>query len=291
MGQQDSSTAKTPDAKPMAARSSPHVHTQFCDGKSTAREMLMSALARGFVSLGFSSHAKQTFDQFYAMDDAGEDLYLAEIGNLQEEFKGRIRIWRGMERDLYSYADRKLFDYVIGSVHNIPCPDGLMLPVDADPKLLRDGITRYFSGSGIRFTQAYYALLGAYIKDYQPDIIGHFDLPTKFNECNEFFSENDPDYIVGALRAMVQAILGCRLMEVNTGAMARIGKKRPYPSLELLLYWRKLGGEVILSSDCHDARLLDAGYDQALHLIKEAGYKKAAILGRQETLFEWVGTT
>ena len=37
--------------------SSAHVHTTFCDGKTPAPEMAKAAFEKGFVSLGFSSHA------------------------------------------------------------------------------------------------------------------------------------------------------------------------------------------------------------------------------------------
>ncbi|HPY94211.1 MAG TPA: hypothetical protein PLR12_02185, partial [Clostridia bacterium] len=73
----------------------------------------------------------------------------------------------------------------------------------------------------------------------------------------------------------------------NTGAIARSGASAPYPGLELLRYWRTIGGQVILSSDCHRASQLNAGYGQGEKLIRAAGYKKAAFLGRHEDLFEW----
>ena len=41
--------------------SSAHVHTTFCDGKTSAQVMAQSAYEMGFVSLGFTSHAPQTF--------------------------------------------------------------------------------------------------------------------------------------------------------------------------------------------------------------------------------------
>ena len=41
--------------------SSAHVHTTFCDGKTPAPDMARTAYEKGFVSLGFSSHAPQDF--------------------------------------------------------------------------------------------------------------------------------------------------------------------------------------------------------------------------------------
>ena len=253
--------------------------------------MVFSALSRGFVSLGFSGHAKQDFDTFYTMDEVREAAYLSEIRGLREQFDGKIRIWLGMERDMYSYASREPYDYVIGSVHYVPCPDGSRFPVDAPLDDVRKSIRRHYGADSSAFIKAYYALLGRYAREYKPDIIGHFDLPAKNNRHGELYNAEEPLMIKAAAEAMEEAITGCRLMEVNTGGMARYGADTPYPALKLLKYWRVLGGEVILSSDCHRSESINAGYEEAFLHIKAAGYKKAAILGRQKALFEWVEFT
>jgi histidinol-phosphatase (PHP family) len=268
--------------------SSPHVHTQFCDAKSTAEEMVLSALSRGFVSLGFSGHAKQDFDTYYVMDKAKEVAYLREVRSLRERFNGRIRIWLGMERDYFSNASREPYDYVIGSVHYLPCPDGSRFPVDAPLEAVRYAIRQHFNGDTLKFVKGYYSILGNYARDYQPDIIGHFDLPAKNNRQGELYDREGLLFFKAAAEAMEEAVTGCRLMEVNTGGMARYGASIPYPKLKLLKYWKALGGEIILSSDCHRAEDINAGYEEAYQVIRAAGYKKAAILGRHKTLFEWV---
>ena len=62
------------------------------------------------------------------------------------------------------------------------------------------------------------------------------------------------------------------LLEVNTGGVARGYMTSPYPAPFLLNAWREWGGEVIINSDCHDARLLDTGYEQAEELLLSLGY-------------------
>ena len=273
---------------PLAARSSPHVHTQFCDGRSTAEEMVQAALAKGFVSLGFSSHAKQDFDLKYAMDEAREAAYIQEIRRLKAAYQDRMTIWLGMEQDLFSTARREDFEYVIASVHYMEMPDGSRLAVDSSLMQLERIVREAFDGDPYLLVEAYYSLLGAFVRDSRPDIIGHFDLLTKYNRGTHPFDESHPRYVTAAMAALEEAITGCRLMEVNVGALARTGVKGPYPSLAILTAWRDLGGEVILSSDCHEARYLDSAYEAGLVLMAAAGYKKAAILGRHEALFETV---
>lgn len=271
----------------MLRRSSPHVHTQFCDGQSTAEEMVLSAIAHDFVSLGFSSHARQDFDLDYALDEADERDYLAEIGRLQARYAGDLRIWRGMERDSLAIAEREPFEYVIASVHYIACADGSVFPVDGEKEMVKGRVRAFFGGEGIRLAQTYYRILGEYVRTCKPDIIGHFDLVMKNNRDGLLFDESSPVYIKAATDAMDAAIAGCSLMEVNTGAIARSGAPGLYPDPSLLAYWRSIGGEVILSSDCHLARDIAAGYEAGEAAIRKAGYQKAAFLGRRDELFEW----
>ncbi|MDD4081021.1 MAG: histidinol-phosphatase HisJ family protein [Eubacteriales bacterium] len=272
----------------MFSLSSPHNHTPWCDGKSTAEEMVQSAIRHGFVSLGFSGHAKQDFDVFYAMDDSREAAYITEIRRLQSQYAGQIRIWLGMERDRYSTADRNNFEYVLGSVHYLPLPDGAMLPVDGPMDMIIPAIRDHFGGDGLAYAQAYYKRLGEYIKDYRPDIIGHFDLVMRNNRNGELFDPESPAYLMAATDAMDQAIMGCDVLEINTGGMARSGAPGPYPTRGLLDYWRQIGGQVIMAGDCHQARQIAHGYELAASMVRDAGFKKAAFLGRHDVLFEWV---
>jgi len=265
--------------------SSPHVHSQYCDGRSTAEEMVQAAIRRGFVSLGISSHATQDFDPGYCIDPALEDDYIREIRALGQRYAGSIRLWLGIERDVYSIADAGRYDYVIGSVHYLR-HDADTFSVDGDLERLRAGIDRHYRGSGAAMAAAYYALLGSYVRKAKPDIIGHFDLAMRHNRRHELFDPQEPAVWRAALDAMEEAFEGCRLMEVNTGALARSGAPEPYPSLKLLTHWRKLGGEVILSSDCHAAHQIDAGYEEGLLHMRKAGYDRMHYLGTGDQLFE-----
>ena len=59
--------------------SSAHVHTTFCDGKTTASDMARTAYEMGFVSLGFTSHAAQTFDPAHCIDLLCEEDYKLKL--------------------------------------------------------------------------------------------------------------------------------------------------------------------------------------------------------------------
>ncbi len=267
--------------------SSPHVHSEFCDGRSGARQMVQAAISKGFVSLGISSHAVQDFDPDYCVVPEREQDYIDTIRALQNEYEKDIRLWLGMERDMLSIADRSRYEYVIGSVHYLPQGDHRVV-VDGDAARLKEAIERCYQGSGAAFARHYYQLLGRYVRDYKPDIIGHFDLVMRHNQQHQLFDPEQPEVMATALEALEHCRQGCELMEVNTGALFRSGARSPYPALPLLRHWRAIGGQVILSSDCHEASGLDSGYEQGLQLMREAGYEQMLMLGTGQQLFELV---
>ncbi len=271
----------------MPILSSPHVHTPYCDGRSSAEEMVRAALARGFVSLGFSSHAKQRFDPEYSMSESAEKRYKREVRALAKRHAGRIKIWLGMERDAFSYADREGYDYVLASSHYMAC-EGRYFAVDSTPENLERCLRARFQGDGLALARAYYEQFAAYVEMEKPEIIGHFDLIRKLNGGNRYFDEASADYLRAATDAMERMRAVCPLMEVNTGAIARSHAAKPYPALPLLREWRRLGGEVIVSSDCHDARDIACWYDECPEYLRAAGYTRALRLGAGEALLESV---
>ncbi|MDO5022739.1 MAG: histidinol-phosphatase HisJ family protein [Eubacteriales bacterium] len=253
-------------------KSNPHTHTQFGDGRSTAEEMVLSALDNGFLSLGFSEHGKQSFNTNCVLDENREAQYIEEIKRLKEKYKDKIRIYLGVERDAYSLADRRQYEYVLGSVHYVKFGDKL-LAVDGNAEELNKAVNSYFNGDGFILAKEYYKNISEYIAQYKPHIIGHFDLVCKYNSRYGFFDEQSPEYIELCRKATDNMIKACSIMEVNTGRIVRAKADTPYPSLEILKYWRHLGGDVILSSDCHDAKDIAGGYEKGLAHIRKAGFK------------------
>ncbi|MDO5132370.1 MAG: PHP domain-containing protein, partial [Eubacteriales bacterium] len=134
-----------------------HTHTVFCDGRNTAQEMAEQALAIGFKQLGFSGH----MDPDITMDLAAYD---AEIRRLQEVYRGRLDILRGVELDTLfvprSAEEARLLgemEYLIGSTHFIESPSGGP-PGTVDDTLERlAGFCREeYGGDWYRLAKAYY---------------------------------------------------------------------------------------------------------------------------------------
>lgn len=265
----------------MKTLSSAHVHTTYCDGKTPAADMAKAAYEKGFVSLGFSSHGAQTFDSGYCIAPEREKDYQAEILALKKEYEDQMPIYLGVERDVLSCSKPEDYDYIIASVHYFLLPDGHHDPIDASPERLRHYVDACCGGDGLEMAKRYFRLVRDYALSFRPAVIGHYDLIRKNNATLHLYDEESSAYRRLALDALKPLAETGALLEVNTGAMARGYLPSPYPAPFLLKEWRAWGGQVIVASDCHDARFLDAYYDEAEALLRSLGYDHAVRLGRK----------
>ncbi|MDR0889724.1 MAG: histidinol-phosphatase [Oscillospiraceae bacterium] len=252
-------------------RSNAHTHCNFCDGRASAEELVRTAIAKGFDALGFSGHSYTPYDTSYCMTDI--PAYVAEIRRLQAKYAGEIALFCGVELDAYG---TRLFepDYVIGSLHCVK-HGGNYFCMDESPQKLEAAIAA-FGGDEMALVRAYYEQLTAFVCREKPDIVGHFDVLTKYNRGH--FDEESEEYLAIAREAIENILPCCKLFEVNTGAMARGLKTLPYPAPKLLKMLLELGAEVIVTSDCHDPERLDFAFAQAQELLKEIGFRVMVVL-------------
>ncbi|MBE6679027.1 MAG: histidinol-phosphatase HisJ family protein [Ruminococcaceae bacterium] len=232
-----------------------HTHTTYCDGKNTPREMVEAAIKKGLSCIGFSGHCYTYFDERYCMSIPNILSYMTEINQLKEEFRGKIEIRLGVEQDYYSNFSRMGFDYIIGSVHYLKAGDEY-IPIDESEEILLAATKKYFNGDIYALCEEYFRCVSNVVGKTDADIIGHFDLISKFNEGGKLFDENHPRYVAAYKSAIDRLIEECRPFEVNTGAISRGYKKVPYPSLEQIKYIASLGGTVVLTGDTHAAENL-----------------------------------
>lgn len=257
-------------------KSNCHTHTQFCDGKSTAEEMVHSAIEKGFTSLGFSGHSPMDFPNSWGMSEEKVPLYIAEIGRLKEKYKDKIEIICGIELDAdYIGVDLLDFAYSIGAVHQLRFGDEVYY-LDYSADETRRCINNHFDGNPSLLAKAYFERLSDFVVDTPVTLVAHFDLIMKFCKTDFIFDENDELYRSSALEA-VRKILEAKpgmLFEVNTGAMYRKGNEQPYPSRFILEEIQRLGGKVTVSSDSHCTESIDYGYAEAEKLCRDCGFKE-----------------
>ncbi len=257
-----------------------HVHTAWCDGKDDAETVVLRAVETGMTRLGFSGHAHTPCDESYCMSPDGTISYRREIGNLRRRFAGTIEIFCGLEYDLFSDADARDFDYAIGSAHYLKVGTDYV-PVDESPRTLLDAARDHFGGDMLALAEAYYAQEATLIARTGADLIGHFDLISKFNEGGALFDEECPRYLDAAYEALDALLETGVPFEVNTGAVSRGYRSRPYPALPLLRRVTRKGGAVVLSSDSHSAGTLCARFDEAEALCAEVGLRPIRFMARE----------
>ncbi|MBQ5749092.1 MAG: histidinol-phosphatase [Oscillospiraceae bacterium] len=251
-----------------------HTHTNFSDGANSAEEVVLAALEQGFTSLGFSDHGHTAFDMRYCIQD--DDAYRAEILRLKQAYAKDIEIYLGLEEEAASPIDRTQYDYIIGSMHYVQ-KDGQYYTVDANPELFAETIGA-FGGDAMAFAHAYYGGLCEYLRRRKPDIVGHFDLLTKFEETDAAVFFENSQYREAAKRYMRQAVqTGC-LFEVNTGAMSRGYRTSPYPHEDLLYILRESGNGIVLSSDSHAASTLAHAFEQTKLFLKDMKFTHTYVL-------------
>ncbi len=229
-----------------------HTHSTFCDGRDTPEALAKAAVEKGFGILGFSSHSDMVADLA---------AYRAHIRNLAVLYCGRLDVRLGLEAELAKPYERGDYDYVIGSHHYITAPDGGFFAFDHTPQILKDGVRDHFGGDSAAFVKAYYAAVRRTLQlDF--DIVGHADLVRKFNVKHPFFDES-ADWYRGEIEATADAIAASgKLVEVNTGAIARGWLDDAYPSPFFRSLLRARGVKFILSSDAHSADALDGAFDR-----------------------------
>ena len=227
-----------------------HVHTTFCDGKNTPEEMVLKAIEKGMTLLGFSAHSYTFFDESYCLRKERYDEYKGEINRLKEKYKDKIEILCGVEQDYYSKEPTEGFSYVIGSVHYVKKNDKY-LPVDESEEIFIDIVKTHYKGDYYAFCEDYYEVVGNVVEKTKADIIGHFDLITKFNENNRLFDENNERYIAAWKKAADKLLKTGKVFEINTGAISRGYRTTPYPSKKILAYIEEKGGKTIKNSDSH----------------------------------------
>ncbi len=263
----------------MIIRSNAHTHCDFCDGADSAESMVKAALAHGFSDLGFSCHGYTPFEVEYSLKDSCGDAYRAEIKRLKLLYANQINISCGVEQDFYAPVIRSDYDYLIGSVHYLKDPRrDVYYGVDADQATLAACIDGLFGGDAMTMVEQFYRISVENAIKYQPDIIGHFDLVTKYNDIKLFFDQDSPAYQKIALTALDQAAAVQPIFEINTGAFANGITATPYPEPFLLKSLQKLGGRVMINSDCHSAEQLNSCFADALHLAKECGFRRLSVL-------------
>ena len=260
-----------------------HTHNNFCDGKNTIEEVVLTAIDKGFLHLGISSHAHIPNQEDWTINDGKMEAYLHEVNRMKRKYANKINIYTGLEIDYFCqlgwypsiipYIED--LDYNIGSVHCFYKGDVWEdYYIDDTRESFEKGVDHIFHGNIQEAVRYYYNCIQTMVTQYHPTIVGHIDLIKKNNKGNYFFNEKDKWY-----RDLVEGVLSTiksssSIIEVNTGGIARFGSDLLYPSISILEEIYRKGMDITVNSDCHHVEDIDCYYEEAYHLLKDIGFDR-----------------
>ena len=251
--------------------SSYHTHSIYSDGKNTLEEMVLSAIENGCEEIGFSDHAPMIFDCSWSMDAEKVEQYKNEVLYLREKYKDKIRVYLGIEQDYYSIPAQG-YDYVLGSVHYV-LKNGEYPPCDESGDVMRCFVDKHYGGDVYAYCEDYFKLVKDIYKKTKCQIIGHFDLITKFNEKLPMIDINHPRYVKAIDDALSELFKSDAIFEVNTGAISRGYRTSSYPDDNTLDKIAKSGRSFVITSDTHNVGTVVSNFKEEMERLDKKGYK------------------
>ena len=253
-----------------------HVHSCFShDSQASLEAVCQVAVDRGLDEIAFTDHVD--LGPHFPPGHFRAPEYLAAIARCRDRYNDQLVVRAAVEvGEPHLYADETAellgahdFDLVLGSAHyalgmRAAWREDFFVPP------LREAYESYFK-QVVRL---------AAVGDY--DILAHVDLIKR--DALQFGKPYDgpepyADMIRTALRSVVERGKG---IELNMSPLRR-GQAEPCPSLEILRWYRELGGEiVVVGSDAHSPDAVGAYLDLAVEIAKSAGFKRLATFERRQ---------
>jgi len=254
-----------------------HVHTNCCDGSNTVEQMAQAAIGQGMKSLGFSGHATIPFDLRYCTQPDGWTSYIQQVQECQKKYADKIEIFLGVEDDYYAVRPDFPRDYTIGATHYMEY-NGEIYFVDETKENLQKAIREGFGNDPYKMTSYYFSIVADIPAKTHCDFIAHFDLVTKFNEDGSMFDQEDPRYLQPALEVLEALCQKDAVFEINTGAISRGYRTKPYPSQTLLRAIYDFGGAIVLNCDSHCTEHICSYLPEAVQLAEACGFRTHRVL-------------
>jgi histidinol-phosphatase (PHP family) len=262
-----------------------HTHSNFCDGAESPEEYVKQALLKEMASLGFSGHAPVPFPSTWNMPENIFGNYIADIQSLQAKYRAQIPIFLGAEidyiRDIQSAADFQKYhlNYIISAIHYLN-PQNEEIPWDfiISPSVFRLGLKKYFENDIKKLIKLYYTEMNLMIEKGGFDIVAHIDQIGKFNQGNQWFSEQDTFYKNSYKETIELCAEKNIIIEINTRGRLKNLTENYYPSGDFIKECRAKNVQIILSADAHRPQEVDSFLPEALHYIKNLGYKEIMTL-------------
>ena len=236
-------------------KSNLHTHSIYSDGANTPEEIVQKAIDIGFTAIGFSDHADDVCSEDgIILKKKDYPKYFALLDGLKDKYSDKIKIYKGLELDAFSYNPEIELDYSIGSTHYLK-KDNEYYAIDESKDNLKHSIELF--GGEKSFLINYFDTVISFAKRSSYNILGHFDLYTKFNSIETLINTDGDMYRDMATNVLEEIVRLGKIVEINTGAISRGYRTTPYPQDFLIKRLTELKAPIIISSDSHSVDTLD----------------------------------
>lgn len=260
-----------------------HIHSSFSgDSEMDIMAAVEKAVQIGLKEIAITDHLDYLWPDKSTMFEMIEpDKYHKAVEDANKVFGNRITVKKGIEigiqPDCIAQSKKFLegwnYDFVILSIH---CVDGM----DISEGIFYQGKTPEEA-----FKRYYEEVLFAVNHFEQFNVIGHLDFIRRYIP-DPFFKK--PVYscfyeiIDKILKTLISKNKG---IEVNTSGF-RYGLNSFTPEFELVKRYKKLGGSIItVGSDSHSPEYVGSNINQAVELIKSAGFKHITLFNNMNPHF------
>lgn len=221
-------------------------------------------MEHGLSSLGISAHAPMDGEDWCTPKEK-EAGFKAEMQRLKEKYAGKITLYTGLEYDAAAEKNFDGYEYIIGSGHVL---DGFYVDSTRERAI---ALIEHFGGAE-KAADVFFANYASMAQIPEVDIVGHFDLLTKYNEQGALYDTQSSWYRDAAFAAMETLNAAGKIFEMNTGAISRGYRTTPYPSPELLRHLHDIGGRIVISSDSHSASSICCAFDLCEQIARSCGF-------------------
>ena len=274
-----------------------HTHNECCHhANGTIEDYVKKGIELGLTTIGISDHFPYDFVKKIDRVPFGEyairleeiEDYLITVEMLRDKYKDNINIRVSFEVDYFENQEKALnfhldkikqrLDYILGSIHILDFKDGRGSWGFDDGRFLND--YEYYGPDKV-YSQ-YYKTEQKMVssKEFDFDILCHFDLPKKFGH----FPEYEEEIFNEAMKTLELIKKRGLVMEINTGGL-RKDVKAQYPSDKIIKEIYQLDIPVLLGSDSHDPGEVAWEFRPTILKLKEMGYNQLAHFEKRNLTF------
>lgn len=253
-----------------------HLHTSFSNDSQTPMEdMVQRAISLGLDEICFTEHVDYGVKNVVNCDYAA---YFQALQIIREKYAGQLTIRGGIEfgvqLETIPYYNQTFqqypFDFVLFSCHQIGNQEFWN-------NKFQEGKTQD------EYHTAYYNYIYQVMQRYQAySVLGHLDLIKRYDPCGMYPDEKILPLVEKILR---QAIHDGKGIEINTSTY-RYHLPGTSPSRKILALYHDLGGRIITTgSDAHDTEHIASHFPEALHMLKEIGFREICTFTHMQPVF------